>query len=821
MIDPVELNPYPGLRPFREDEEQFFFGREGLVDCMVDTLAATRFLAVVGNSGSGKSSLVFCGLVPALHRGLLAAAAGSWRVAKMRPGSRPLRTLAEALVDPQVLPQPDLAVAGFSAAELLEATLRAGKRGLVEAWREAQPATRLHMLLVVDQFEELFRYRCLGKRGPAAGDEAVAFVNLLLEAVATPDLPIYIVLTMRSDFLGECAHFAGLPEAINRSQFLVPRMSREDRRAAIAGPARVAGAEVDGVLLTQLVNDVGDNPDQLSLLQHALNRTWAEWQKDSGHGPLTSEHYRRAGRMEQALNLHADSAWAELPEGQPRVVCEALFKAVTDRGTDARGVRRPTCFDDLLAITGGSADELAAVMRPFRDPSRAFLMPPHGVLLAADTPVDISHESLMRVWDRLQRWSEEEARSAQSWRRLAETAELHCRGEAGLLEPPELDVARAWRARQRPSAAWAERYRAGFDEAIAFLERSASAWDERERSKAAAEEKRRADEERQRALNVDSRWVRKLLMGAVMALMAMSYLSCEARREAAIAQAERMVAETARADAERQALDAQQDLLTTRNLLAEKLRLEYTLQRGNEALAVALKGATASTQERVEKALNEKPLVYIQYADPAQSELTQRLSRQLNEANYSSPGVEKVGSVPSRSELRYFRAEDAEMAHTLQSQLEKWNAGPVQSRLVSGKQQARTLRHFELWLAATGRVDLAARVAELNSGERATRLAAGQLLQSQYRDSSEAIGLVLDTFEPPQLDMLTTEGRINGLYYLSRSDPKAWTPQLLARGWAVARNLEARESQGARVGPQTRAEIDAWKLKVLNRPAAS
>src|SRR5688572_33501751 len=96
-------NPFPGLRPFREDEEYLFFGRENQVDAMVDKLAATHFLAVVGTSGSGKSSLVNCGLVPALHRGLIAGAGSAWRVATLRPGNRPIRALAEALTRPSVL----------------------------------------------------------------------------------------------------------------------------------------------------------------------------------------------------------------------------------------------------------------------------------------------------------------------------------------------------------------------------------------------------------------------------------------------------------------------------------------------------------------------------------------------------------------------------------------------------------------------------------------------------------------------------------------------------------------------------------------------
>ena len=144
----------------------------------------------------------------------------------------------------------------------------------------------INLLVVVDQFEELFRYRQLESgthdSKHAVSEAAAAFTNLLLEAKAQTKYPIYIVLTMRSDFLGDCTQLPGLAEAINAGQYLVPRMSRDERRQAIAGPVAVGGAEISPVLLTRLVNDVGDNPDQLSILQHALNRTWARWQYEGG-----------------------------------------------------------------------------------------------------------------------------------------------------------------------------------------------------------------------------------------------------------------------------------------------------------------------------------------------------------------------------------------------------------------------------------------------------------------------------------------------------------------------------------------------------------
>lgn len=468
-------NPFPGLRPFREEEEHLFFGRESQVDRMVDKLAATRFLAVVGTSGSGKSSLVNCGLKPALHRGLMAGAGTSWRIVTFRPGGNPIRSMARAFAAEGgffVAYQPE----GLSLLEIVDATLNMSSLGLADLYEYAHLDPGTNLLVVVDQFEELFRY---GKAGAAShdtygvSDEAVAFINLLLEAHAHAEFPIYIVLTMRSDFLGECSQFDGLPEVINEGQYLVPRMAREERRAATSGPVGVVGGELSPALLTRLVNDVGDNPDQLSILQHAVNRTWSWWQtKSHGEGPVSLEHYEAVGAMAKALDSHADEAFGELTTERQQKICERVFKALTDKGTDARGIRRPMPLKTLCDVVGAPQEEVIPVLNVFREPSRSFLMPPITEPLEPDTVIDISHEILMRVWGKLRTWADKEAQSATTYRRLAQSAELHEQKEESLWRDPGLQVALEWRGKQNPNAAWAALYREGFEKALKFLDAS-------------------------------------------------------------------------------------------------------------------------------------------------------------------------------------------------------------------------------------------------------------------------------------------------------------------------------------------------------------
>ncbi len=504
-------NPFPGLRPFLTRERHLFFGRERQVAELVDRLGRTRFLAVVGTSGSGKSSLVRAGLLPELHGGNMVRAGTRWEVAVMRPGAGPMHNLARALLEGDLYDaeQPDASAA-------LLATLNRSRFGLVEAVRQSEVEPGTNFLVIVDQFEEIFRFHSQ----TAPGDEhAVDFINLLLEATRQDAVPIFVVLTMRSDFLGDCAVFSGLAEAVNEGEYLIPRMDRDQCQLAIEGPARVGGAGMAPRLVQRLLNEIGDDPDQLPVLQHALMRTWDHWSGRTaaaaasarGGTPIDLEDYQEVGGMTEALSRHADEVYSGLPNDRQRRLAERLFRALTERGADARGVRRPVRLDRLAEIVDATSSEVIEVIEAFRAAGRTFLMPMEPAELRPETVVDISHESLMRVWQRLRAWVDEEAQSARIYRRLAETASLHAEGKAGLYRDPDLQIAWTWREKEEPTAAWAARYHDGFAAAMGFLQGSAEArraeeaareaarLRELEQAKALAEAERRRAEEQARS----------------------------------------------------------------------------------------------------------------------------------------------------------------------------------------------------------------------------------------------------------------------------------------------------------------------------------
>ena len=483
-------------------------------------------------------------------------------MAQFRPGNDPIGAMARELAQDGVLFR-EHAAADLSLAEIIETTLRMSRLGLIDACEQAGLGEGVNLLVAVDQFEELFRYRQLGDQG--IGEQAAAFVNLLLEVKERTNCQIYVVVTMRSDFLGDCTQFPGLAEAINAGQYLVPRMTRDERRAAIERPVEVAGAEMSPVLLTRLVNDVGDNPDQLSILQHALNRTWARWQNEGGgKGPLDLSHYEAIGTMAHALDQHAEKAYAELDSARQQQICERLFKALTDK-TDPRGLRRPTTLATLCALADATTAEVTEVIDVFRRPSRSFLMPPAADALKAETVIDISHEILMRVWERLIKWADDEAASARNYRRLAEVAELHAAGNANLWRDPELQLALNWRGKNQPNETWASRYHPGFAAATQFLTESSEAR-EAERAERQQQRQRELDAEHEKA-EVQARNARRSLWAAVIssAFAAVAIVCAvfavlfgvRAHQASVAAEASRASAEASRAEAQLYSSEAQ------------------------------------------------------------------------------------------------------------------------------------------------------------------------------------------------------------------------------------------------------------------------
>ena len=594
-------HPFIGLLPFGYSDHEFFFGRSQQVDILEPLVAQRKFVAIVGNSGSGKSSLVRAGLLPRLER-----RKGMWSWIEMRPGKAPIRALAEALgsAASQDQDSPDLIAARTDRIELL---LHRSSFGLSEVYR-LLPRSAERLLIVVDQFEELFQFTELDEQVPGQSrlaarrrDEATAFVQLILAVNNSSfKFPIHIVLTMRSDFIGECARFHGLPEAVSASQFLVPGLTRDQRAEAICAPILCANGRIDMELVQKALNDTTEDIDQLPILQHVMMRCW---QRASAEVPtrerdlpkLTVQHYRAVGEAGNALSVHANELLRSLRDKQgtpvgatsPEVVAKRLFQALTDVDKTGRVTRRPQQFKDLLHCAAGEAASevelesrevrklLSDVIFHFADPSCSFLRAPSEADLDDLSIIDIGHEALIRHWDKLKGggevdWIREEQEDGEQYRGLSRMARA-----SATMPPEELAAIERWWARSMPNRYWAARYERGlisdqsedsFDQVLALLQRSRNNADELEKQQLQTEEAER------RAL--------------------------KANAEAAAAEAKRQAAETV-ANIRKQ----RYNIIIAASVVAVVLLIGLLVQQNEKSKATlqSLKAVTAANEARRDK----------------------------------------------------------------------------------------------------------------------------------------------------------------------------------------------------------------------------
>ena len=497
----IAANPFPGLRSFKPTEADRFFGRQQQIDALVARLAEVSLVAVSGASGCGKSSLVLAGLLNELKRRHEADTETDWRPVVMRPGNRPIANLAAALAQalgaggadtpsdpPATGADADADGAGDDQGPVarriasLYGQLRLGGLALVEVVRLARLPVGTRVLVVVDQFEEIFRFKRM-----ADADEASAFVKLLLQAAADPAAPVSVVLTLRSDTLGGCADFPDLPEAVSRGSYLVPRLSRNQRKEAITRPVALRGARIAPRLVQRLLSDVSDDFDDLPVMQHALSRTWQRWAETcGGNRAIDLEDYDTIGGAAGALSQHAEEARLSLgPLGQaaaavaagaagtataartgsntssgaPRGgLVERVFRALTERVAEGTEVRRPLDFNQLCAVCGGGSTQGTAdvtqVVDRYRRADTAFLVPGIEVPLSSNPVIDISHESLIRQWQALRGWVRDEAEAEAELQRLVDDSRKQAEADGELWRGRNLERARDWQQRNQPNAAW-------------------------------------------------------------------------------------------------------------------------------------------------------------------------------------------------------------------------------------------------------------------------------------------------------------------------------------------------------------------------------
>jgi WD40 repeat protein len=426
--------PYKGLAAFGAEDVSYFFGREELVAELTARLAGTRFLAVVGPSGSGKSSIVRAGLLPAIWGGALPGSR-AWQTLVLTPGAHPLEELAIRVS----------LLRGVEASALLDA-LSARPEALHLAVQQvlADEPSEVQFLLVVDQFEEIFAL-CHSEM------ERRALIEALLYAVKVESGRTVVVLTIRADFYGRCAEYPDLA-ALMSDGLLVGPMSVPELQQAIECPARIAGLRLEPGLAETIIGDVADEPGALPLLSHALLETFARRQGQM----LTLSGYAASGGVAGAIAQTADAVYDSLDD-KDQVLAQSIFLQLTELGEEgSQDTRRRVAPAELVRIEE-EGSHVTALLHTLAD---ARLVTMGGTVLSASGKdpgggtVEVAHEALIREWGRLRDWLDACRDDLRAHRRLTAAAAEWIdaeKDEGYLLRGSRLSQFEAWASETEPA----------------------------------------------------------------------------------------------------------------------------------------------------------------------------------------------------------------------------------------------------------------------------------------------------------------------------------------------------------------------------------
>jgi DNA-binding SARP family transcriptional activator/class 3 adenylate cyclase/ABC-type glycerol-3-phosphate transport system substrate-binding protein len=417
-------NPYKGLRAFTEADADDFFGRDVLVDRLVarlaEPVAGSRFLAVVGPSGSGKSSVVRAGLVPTLRRGALPGSE-RWFYVEMLPGAHPMEELETALLR-----------IGVNRPRSLLEMLERDEEGLARIISRLLPDDETELVLVVDQLEEVFT---MVEEENARGH----FLRSLVAAVQEPGSRLRVVATLRADFYDRPLSYPGLAELMRRRSETIVPLTPEELDRAIGGPADRVGVLPERALVAEMVADVSDRPGALPLLQYALTELF-ERQRD---GALTLEAYREIDGISGALARRAEEIFAASSEPE-RAAAKQLFLRLVTPGDGQADTRRLVSRAELTSLQEDPTPMERVIDRFGRHRLLSFDRDP----ATRGPTVEVAHEALLDSWERLRIWIDDARDDLRQHRRLAAAAdewETLARDTSLLLRGSRLEQLDAWK----------------------------------------------------------------------------------------------------------------------------------------------------------------------------------------------------------------------------------------------------------------------------------------------------------------------------------------------------------------------------------------
>ncbi|MFM7424146.1 MAG: caspase family protein, partial [Elainella sp.] len=403
--------PYKGLEFFdcNSEDPKYFFGRDRLVGQLLDHVRTKNFLALVGASGNGKSSVLRAGLLHQLQLGKRITGSDGWRIRITRPDQKPMQNLALAFVE-DGLSDLDRAAALGSATGLLN-------EGAAGLQRLVQASTAPRVILVIDQFEEVFT-RCENAQ------EREQFFACLMGALSSTDNKLCLIIAMRADFIGKCFEqpYSGLAQQIQQHLMNVLPMEPEELKAAICKPAEQVGLEIEPALVTEMLTDIAGAPGSLPLLQYTLKELWQQRQGNR----LVLSAYQTLGGISGTLDQRATAIYNSFESAEQRTV-QHIFQQLTQLGEGTEDTRRRVFQADLVAEPQHSAVQVQRVIERLSSPEHRLLVTSEVVSKANQSErmaiVDVAHEALIRHWKLLREWIEQNRDLLRQQRKIEASAD--------------------------------------------------------------------------------------------------------------------------------------------------------------------------------------------------------------------------------------------------------------------------------------------------------------------------------------------------------------------------------------------------------------
>ncbi|MBD0405041.1 hypothetical protein [Flammeovirga sp. EKP202] len=443
-------NPFLGLHPFSVEEAHLYYGREKHAEHVVSQLIEHRFSAILGESGTGKSSFVFSSVLPTLECKINPI------TYIFSPGTHgPLKKLINEVFKKE---NDEVRLAIFQSL-------------LIDVTSFFEYYYRLNIsktpVMYIDQFEELFTYDL---QFNAMDLEIAKFVELIVLLSTSPLSDFHIIITMHSDFIEHCADYPTLTYRLNQSQFLIPKMTKEEVVTTITKPLEWSGVKITDELLQFLIVNLDYSQNQLPLLQHAMMRTFEHWRNNQKLSePLQLEHYFAVGGINESLPNHAQEIFDGLEDNQ-KEVSEKIFRSIITVNEEGEIVSNPCSLYRLIEISGiDDIRQIIEVIDIFRQRENAILSPLDNSTIYETSVIGIAHESLINSWPLLKEWTQKEKESIQTYLKLAKTAEKFQNRKGSRLKEYELQSFIKWKEEQQPTYDWGVKYHPSYERTMEFL----------------------------------------------------------------------------------------------------------------------------------------------------------------------------------------------------------------------------------------------------------------------------------------------------------------------------------------------------------------